>query len=113
MSDRAEAVLDALGNPMRRQILKLLHDRPQSVGELARKLPVSRPAVSRHLRVMEEASLVGHVSEGTRHIFRVEQLGFVEAQRWLEGFWDDALARFALVAENSWNPEYEEEEPPA
>ncbi len=71
------------------------------MGALAERFPISRPAVSRHLRVLEEASLVRHVAEGTSHVYEVDLAGFDAARRWLDGFWDLALARFKLLAENT------------
>ncbi len=96
----AQPALDALGNPVRRQIVKLLNQGGLSVGEVASQLPISRPAVSKHLRVLEQAGLVQHHAEGTRNIFTINAQGFAQARAWLDHFWDDALARFALVAEN-------------
>ncbi len=95
------AALDALGNPTRREMLQLLGDSPRTVGELAEAFPISRPAVSKHLRVLEEAGLVRHATEGTRNIYELDLGGFEAARRWLDGFWDQALARFKLLAENT------------
>lgn len=97
----ADVVLDALGNDVRRQMLRLLRERPRTVGDLAAVLPVSRPAVSKHLRVLEAADLVAFDSAGTRSVYRVAGDGFGAARDFLDAFWDDALARFALVAENT------------
>ena len=91
--------LDALGDPTRRQVFELLRSGPRSVGELASKLPVSRPAVSQHLRVLEDAGLVKHRREGTRHLYELEGDGLAELRTWVEGFWDEALARFKAAAE--------------
>jgi len=96
-----ERALDALGNPVRRRILRLLAPGPLAVGEIASQLPVTRPAVSKHLRVLERASLVTHDRRGNRHLFRLEPRGFSSARGWLDAFWDDALSRFALLAENT------------
>ena len=95
----AEPALDALGNPVRRQILSLLATGPQAVGEIADVLPISRPAVSKHLKTLEAANLVAHNAEGTRNLYFLDQTGFAAAKAWLGAFWDDALARFADVAE--------------
>jgi DNA-binding transcriptional ArsR family regulator len=100
MPTNADRVLNALGSPTRRQIVRLLGADALSVGELAARLPVSRPGVSKQLRVLEKAGLVEYRSEGTRNIFRLRQEGFDEVRQWLDGFWDDALVRFAMVAEN-------------
>lgn len=94
------AAFDALGNPTRRAIVRILGAGPRSVTEIAAELPVSRPAVSKHLRLLREAGLVDHHAEGVRNVFRLERTGFEAARRWLDAFWDDALARFAMVAEN-------------
>ncbi len=102
---RLEATLDALGSPTRRQIVRLLAPGPKSVGEIAAELPVSRPAVSKHLRLLETAELVAHRSEGNRNVFQLRRSGFDSARDWLESFWDDALARLKLEAENDWKAE--------
>ncbi len=96
-----ETVFDALGNSVRREIVRILAPGPRPVGEIAAVLPVSRPAVSKHLQVLERAELVMHVKEGNRNVFRLHRDGFDAARDWLGGFWDDALARFAMVAENT------------
>jgi DNA-binding transcriptional ArsR family regulator len=85
--------LDALGNPVRRAILRKLRTAPLSVGELASKFPVSRPAVSRHLRVLEQAGLVEVRAQGTRSLYSVRVQGFAAARDFLDEFWDAALAR--------------------
>lgn len=95
-----EAILDALGNPVRRHILRMLVPGPRAVGEIAADLPVSRPAVSKHLHILQDAALVAHQREGNRHLFRLNAAGFEAARHWLDTFWDSALARFAMVAEN-------------
>ncbi len=100
-SRQAAAALDALGNPVRREIMGILARAPRSVGQIAERLPISRPAVSKHLRVLERARLVAHDRSGTRNVFRLERGGFEAARGWLEGFWDEALARYALLAENT------------
>ncbi len=92
--------LDALGDPTRRQVFELLRGGSRSVGELAAQLPVSRPAVSQHLRVLELAGLVGHRREGTRNLYAVNGDGVAELRGWVEGFWDEALARFKASAES-------------
>ena len=98
---RADAIFDALGNPVRRSIVRILAPRPQSVGQIAQKLPISRPAVSKHLRLLEDAHLVSHTPQGNRNLFKLEARGFEEARKWLESFWSEALSRFALLAENT------------
>jgi DNA-binding transcriptional ArsR family regulator len=94
-----ENTLDALGDPTRRDILELLRLGPRPVGAIAAELPVSRPAVSQHLRVLEAARLVGHRRQGTRNVYALDPDGLAELRAWVEAFWDDALARFAEAAE--------------
>src|ERR1700691_5922100 len=91
----AEAVFDALGEPVRRRILELLHDGPAAVGQLAQRLPVGRPAVSKHLRVLSNAGLVEHSSAGTRNLYVLAPGGMTAAQQWLVTTWDTALAAYA------------------
>jgi DNA-binding transcriptional ArsR family regulator len=92
---------DALGDRQRREILRLLADSDRSVAELARSLPISRPAVSRHLRVLKGAGLVTEEPRGTRRIYRLQADGMVAVQRYLEQVWGEAGARFSLLAENT------------
>ena len=80
-------------------MFELLRGGPRSVGELAAELPVSRPAVSQHLRVLESAGLVTHRKDGTRHVYGLERDGVAELRAWVDGFWDEALARFKEAAE--------------
>ena len=91
--------LDALGDPTRRQVFELLRGGPRSVGELAADLPVSRPAVSQHLRVLEDAGLVVHTKAGTRHLYELDSAGVGVLRDWVDGFWNEALARFKAVAD--------------
>jgi DNA-binding transcriptional ArsR family regulator len=85
--------LDALGNPIRRSILHELRAGPLPVGEIAAGLPVSRPAVSRHLRVLEDAGLVQSHEEGARNLYSVRADGFASVREFVDAFWDTALAR--------------------
>jgi DNA-binding transcriptional ArsR family regulator len=89
----------ALGDPTRRAIFERLADRPQAVGELARELPVSRPAVSQHLRVLKEARLVTDTPAGNRRIYRVDPAGLAALRADLDQFWTKALATFKAVVE--------------
>ncbi|MEO8424495.1 MAG: metalloregulator ArsR/SmtB family transcription factor [Actinomycetota bacterium] len=98
LSSAAE-VLDALGDPTRRAVLELLRDGPRAVVDIASELPVSRPAVSQHLRVLKGAGLVTERKDGTRHLYRVDRDGLAALRTYLEGFWTDALATFKEVAE--------------
>jgi Predicted transcriptional regulators len=92
---------EALGDPNRRAIVELLGSGGQSVQELADALPISRPAVSRHLRLLKEAGLVVEEPRGTRRIYRLHDEGVQEVRRYLEQVWGDAAARFRLVADNT------------
>jgi DNA-binding transcriptional ArsR family regulator len=98
-SMRTELALDALGDPTRRRVLELLRAGPRPVVELAAELPVSRPAVSQHLRVLKGAGLVTERREGTRHLYRIDPEGLAAVRTYLEGFWADALAAFKAAAE--------------
>jgi DNA-binding transcriptional ArsR family regulator len=91
--------LDALGDSTRRRVFELLRSGPRSVGELADELPVSRPAVSQHLRVLEDAGLVVHTKAGTRHLYELDATGVETLRDWVDGFWNEALARFKAVAD--------------
>lgn len=92
---------EALGDPQRRAILALLGDRPMAVGELASLLPVTRPAVSHHLRLLKEAGLVGDERIGTRRVYALRREGLDAVARYLEQVWGDAATRFRLAAENT------------
>ena len=92
---------DALGNSHRRAIVELLAGQPRSVREIADELPISRPAVSRHLRVLNNAGLVSDERAGTRHLYRLEPEGAEAARRYLEEVWGQVSARFRLFAENT------------
>jgi DNA-binding transcriptional ArsR family regulator len=95
----AERALDALGDPTRRRIFKRLRGGARSVGEIARGMDVSRPAVSQHLKVLKDARLVVDRPEGTRRLYAVDTRAIEELRRWLDGFWDEALAAFKEAAE--------------
>ena len=90
-----EFVQDALGDGTRRQVLHLLRDGPKSVGEVAAALPVSRPAVSQHLKVLKRAGLVVDQAAGNRRLYRVHPAGLEAVRTYIEGFWDDVLTAFA------------------
>jgi DNA-binding transcriptional ArsR family regulator len=92
---------DALGDPNRRAIVELLGAGDRSVRELADALPISRPAVSRHLRLLKEAGLVVEEPRGTRRIYRLHDEGVEAVRAYLERVWGDAATRFGLVAENT------------
>jgi DNA-binding transcriptional ArsR family regulator len=95
----AERVLDALGDPTRRTVFKRLRGGARSVGEIAKGMDVSRPAVSQHLKVLKDAGLVDVHAEGTRRLYAVRTVGIEALRRWLDGFWDETLAAFKLAAE--------------
>ncbi len=92
-------VLDALGDPTRRAVLEVLRGGARPVGEIARQLPVSRPAVSQHLRVLKEAGLVRDRQEGTRRLYSVDAQGLSALRSYLESYWDTALAAFKEAAD--------------
>jgi DNA-binding transcriptional ArsR family regulator len=93
--------MTALGDPTRRAIFERLAERPMAVGELARGLPVSRPAVSQHLRVLKAAGLVSEQPEGTRRVYRVDAAGIAALRAYFDAFWDRALADFKVEAERT------------
>lgn len=92
---------EALGNSHRRAIVELLAARPRSVREIADDLPISRPAVSRHLRVLTRAGLVADKQVGTRRLYQLQQQGVEAVRGYLEQVWGDATQRFQLFAENT------------
>jgi DNA-binding transcriptional ArsR family regulator len=93
--------LSLLGDPTRRAIFELLARRPHSVGELASHLPVNRPAVSQHLRVLKEGGLVVDEAEGTRRVYRLNPDGVAALRTWLDHVWDEALRSFQKVADTA------------
>jgi DNA-binding transcriptional ArsR family regulator len=99
MTNTARA-FDALGDPTRRAIFERIAARPQSVGKLAARGSVSRPAVSQHLRVLKLAGLVSDRQEGTRRIYQVDPRGVLAMRDYLDKFWDRALAAFQAAAQD-------------
>lgn len=99
--DAYGAVLEALGDTTRRELIERLAGGPASVGELAADLPVSRPAVSQHLRVLREARLVDFDRHGTRNVYRIDRTGLEPLRTWLDRLWDDALTAFEAHARES------------
>lgn len=91
--------LAALAEPIRREIVERLARRPMAVGELAAQLPVSRPAVSQHLKILKEARLVRDRADGTRRIYFLDPAGLGEIRGWLDRFWDQSLAAYAAEVE--------------
>jgi DNA-binding transcriptional ArsR family regulator len=98
--DATAKVLDALGDPTRRAVLELIRGGARPVGEIARELPVSRPAVSQHLQVLKEARLVRDRKDGTRRLYSVQPEGLEALRSYLDGFWGTALAAFKEAAED-------------
>lgn len=94
-----ERVLDLLGDPTRRVLVERLRGGPTSVGELATGLPISRPAVSKHLRLMLDAGLVCVSEQGTRRLYELDLRALESLRAYVDGFWDDVLARFRAAAE--------------
>ena len=94
-----DASLNALAEPRRRQILTLIRDRELPAGEIAARFDVTRPAISQHLAVLRSAGLVTERRDGTRRLYRARPEGAAEVRAWLEGFWDDRLARLRAAAE--------------
>ena len=103
-SSSAAEVLNALGDPTRRAVLELLRAGPCAVVDIASELPVSRPAVSQHLRVLKGAGLVAARRDGARHLYRIDTQGLAALRTYLESFWDDALAAFKGAADQEGAP---------
>ena len=96
--------LQCLSDPTRREVFERLRSGPKSVGELARGLPVSRPAVSQHLKALKEAGLVNDEPDGARHVYHIDPQGLGELRRWLDQFWDHALEAFKHEVEKPDDP---------
>ena len=109
MANQSNAIqaFTALGDPTRRAIFERLADNPSAVGELAADFPVTRSAVSQHLRVLKEAHLVTETSEGTRRIYRLDPRGIAAMRDWLDQHWSGALAAFKDFADLQTVPEPE------
>ena len=107
--DNAPAIdaIAALGDPTRRAIFERLATKPAAVGELAATLPVTRPAVSQHLRVLREAGLVVEKAEGTRRIYRLDPRGIGAMRDWLDAHWSAALDAFQCFADAEFNQDQE------
>jgi DNA-binding transcriptional ArsR family regulator len=90
----AEAALNALADPTRRQLIERLKSGPRAVGDLASGVPVSRPAVSQHLAVLKAAGLVRDVADGTRRVYEIDPKGLGAVRAWLDDMWGNALERF-------------------
>ena len=92
-------LVTALADPMRQEILERLRAGPRPVGEIAAGMPISRPAVSQHLKVLKDCGLVAETRRGTRHYFSIAPEGIGELRAYLDGLWSDALAAFARHVE--------------
>jgi DNA-binding transcriptional ArsR family regulator len=95
-----ESALAALSDPTRRAVFERLRAGPRSVGDIAKGLPVSRPAVSQHLKALKDADLVRDEARGTARLYRIHAPGLRALRDWIDGFWDEALANFKIYAEN-------------
>ena len=100
MANRIAPALAALADPTRRAVFERIGKAPAAVGEIAAGLPVSRPAVSQHLKVLKEAGLVTETASGTRRIYRLDPRGLGALRDWLDRFWGDQLAAFKDFAES-------------
>jgi len=92
-------MMTALGDPTRQAILDRLSDGPRAVGELAGELPISRPAVSQHLKVLKDVGLVNDRREGTRRLYHVDPAGLAVLRTYLDQFWERSLAAFRVATE--------------
>ena len=98
------SALQCLGDPTRRRVFERLRAGPQSVGALAKGMPVSRPAVSQHLRALKDAGLVNEHAEGTRRVYYIDPDGLGSLRRWIDEFWDSALQSFKREVEKPAAP---------
>lgn len=94
-----DLVLVAMSDPTRRAVLEMLREGPRSVADIARRLPVSRPAVSQHLKVLKQADLVFERRDGARHLYEVDAAGLEALRSYLESFWAEALGAFKTAAD--------------
>jgi DNA-binding transcriptional ArsR family regulator len=99
--DLHRVALDALGDPNRRAIVEILSRGGRSVQEIADQLPISRPAVSRHLRLLKGAGLVDDQAEGTKRVYQLRDEGVEAIRRYFAQVWDEAIPRYRIVAENT------------
>ena len=102
-------VLSALADPTRRRVFERLRQGPRPVGAIARGMPVSRPAVSQHLKTLKDAGLVADRQEGTRRVYFIDPHGLGALRRWLDQFWDEALAAFQAEVERGNNERKEKD----
>ena len=106
------AAFAALADPTRRRVLERLSGRPMAVGEIAAGMPVSRPAVSQHLKVLKEAGLVSDRQDGARRIYAIDPKGLGAMRAWLDQFWDAALLALKAEIERDADPDIGEDERP-
>jgi DNA-binding transcriptional ArsR family regulator len=104
-----DAAARALAEPTRRQILQLVRDEERTVSNLADQFTISRPAISQHLKVLQDADLVNVRSEGTRRYYRARPEGLAELTEWLDGFWTSSLRRLAIEVERDQQQQQEEQ----
>ena len=97
--------MTALADPTRRRVMESLRTGPRAVGEIARGMPVSRPAVSQHLKVLKEAGLVTDRADGTRRVYYLDPKGLAALRAWLDQFWDEALTAFRAEVEKPLDEE--------
>ena len=105
-----DAATRALAEPTRRQILQLVRDEERTVSNLADQFTISRPAISQHLKVLQDADLVNVRSEGTRRYYRARPEGLAELTEWLDGFWTSSLRRLATEVERDQQQQHQEQE---
>jgi len=105
MANRIAVALNALADPTRRAIFERVGAAPGAVGEITAGLPVSRPAVSQHLKVLKEAGLVTDTPDGTRRVYRLDPRGLGALRDWLDLFWGDQLSAFKDFADQQESPE--------
>jgi DNA-binding transcriptional ArsR family regulator len=107
MANTSSTALAALADRTRREVFERLASGPASVGEIAPGLPVSRPAVSQHLKVLKQAGLVADRAEGTRRVYHIDPEGLGAIRAWLDQFWGAALAKFQAAVEGDEEPDNE------
>jgi DNA-binding transcriptional ArsR family regulator len=101
VTDMRELALDALGDPNRRAIVEILSRGGRSVQQIADQLPISRPAVSRHLRLLKQAGLVSDAAEGTRRVYGLRDEGVEAVRQYFAEVWGEAVTRYRIAAENT------------
>ncbi|MEM9580196.1 MAG: metalloregulator ArsR/SmtB family transcription factor [Pseudomonadota bacterium] len=94
--------MDALGNDVRRAILRMLAEGAMTASAIAAEFPISRPAISRHLKLLTDAKLIAFEPQGRQNLYHLAEDGFAAGRTWLDQFWPDALTRFRLLAENTY-----------